>query len=69
MKKCLSRQDSISKKSCLQISEAENNTSGLLSRGGIADLPIRQKLRKASLWELLHFFFLAFATFIASRTL
>ena len=42
------------------LSDAEDNTSGPLSRGGIADLPslrtllaIRQKSRKPSFWEVM----------------
>ena len=41
------------------LSDAEDNTSGLLNRGGIADLPllrtllaIRQKSREPSFWEV-----------------
>ena len=59
------------------LSEAEDNTSGLLNRGGIADLSllrtllvIRQKSRKPGIWEVMDFFVLvAYASFTASRTL
>ena len=47
------------------LSDAEDNTSGLLNRGGIADLPllrtllaIRQKSREPSFWELMDSFVL-----------
>ena len=47
------------------LSEAEDNTSGLLNRGGIADLPllrkllaIRQKSREPSFWEVMDSFVL-----------
>ena len=46
------------------LSDAEDNTSGLLNRGGIADLPllrtlleIRQKSREPSFWEVMDSFF------------
>ena len=46
------------------LSDAEDNTSGLLNRGGITDLPllrtllaIRQKSRESSLWEVMDSFF------------
>ena len=45
------------------LSDAEDNTSGKLNRGGIVDLPllrtlltIRQKYRKRSFWEVMNFF-------------
>ena len=58
-------------------SDAEDNTSGPLNRGGIADLPllrtllaIRQKSREPSLWEVMDsFILLAYASLAASRTL
>ena len=58
-------------------SDAENNTSGLLNRGGIADLPsfrtllaIRQKSREPIFWEVLDsLVLLAYASLAASRTL
>ena len=47
------------------LSDAEDNTSGLLNRGGIADLPllrtllaIRQKSREPSFWEMMDSFVL-----------
>ena len=59
------------------LSEAEDNTSGLLNRGGIADLPllrtllaIRQKSREPSFWEVMDpFVLLAYESLAASRTL
>ena len=59
------------------LSEAEDNTSGSLNRGGIADLPllrtllaIRQKSREPSFWEVMDSFVLvAYASLAASRTL
>ena len=59
------------------LSEAEDNTSALLNRGGIADLPllrtllaIRQKSREPSFWEVMDSFVLvAYASLAASRTL
>ena len=59
------------------LSDAEDNTSGLLNRGGIADLPllktllaIRQKSREPSFWEVMDsFVLLAYASLVASRTL
>ena len=59
------------------LSDAEDNTSGPLNRGGIADLPllrtiltIRQKSREPSFWELMEsFVLLAYASLAASRTL
>ena len=59
------------------LSEAEDNTSGPLNRGGIADLPllrtllaICQKSREPSFWEVMDSFVLvAYASLAASRTL
>ena len=59
------------------LSDAEDNTSGPLNRGGIADLPllrtllaIRQKSREHSFWEVMDsFVLLAYASLAASRTL
>ena len=59
------------------LSGAEDNTSGLLSRGGIADLPllrtllaICQKSREPSFWEVMDsFVLLAYVCLAASRTL
>ena len=59
------------------LSDAEDNTSGPLNRGGIADLPllrtllaIRQKSREPSFWEVMDSFVLvAYASLAASRTL
>ena len=59
------------------LSDAEDNTSGPLNRGGIADLPllrtllaIRQKSREASFWEVMDSFVLvAYASLAVSRTL
>ena len=59
------------------LSEAEDNTSGSLNRGGIADLPllrtllaIRQKSREPSFWEVMDSFVLvAYASLAASGTL
>ena len=59
------------------LSDAEDNTSGLLNRGGIADLPllrtllaIRQKSREPSFWEVMDsFVLLAYASLAASRIL
>ena len=59
------------------LSDAEDNTSGPLNRGGIADLPllrtlsaIHQKSRKPSFWEVMDSFVLvAYASSAASRTL
>ena len=58
------------------LSDAEDNTSGPLNRGGIADLPllrtllaIRQKSREPSFWEVMDsFVLLAYACLAASRT-
>ena len=55
------------------LSDAENNTSMLLNRGGIADLhiwrillTIRQKSREPSFWEVMESFFISiiFSTII-----
>ena len=59
------------------LSDAEDNTSGPLNGGGIADLPllrtllaIRQKSREPSFWEVMDSFVLvAHASLVASRTL
>ena len=59
------------------LSDAEDNTSGPLNRGGIADLPllrtllaIRQKSREPSFWEVMDSFVLvAYASLAVSRTL
>ena len=59
------------------LSDGEDNTSGPLNRGGIADLPllrtllaIRQKSREPSFWEVMDSFVLvAYASLAASRTL
>ena len=59
------------------LSDAEDNTSGPLNRGGIAYLPllrtllaIRQKSREPSFWEVMDSFVLvAYASLAASRTL
>ena len=59
------------------LSDAEDNTSGPLNRGGIADLlllrtllAIRQKSREPSFWEVADsFVLLAYARLAASRTL
>ena len=59
------------------LSDAEDNTSGPLNRGGIADLPllrtllaIRQKSREPSFWEVMDsFVLLVYASLAASRTL
>ena len=59
------------------LSDAEDNTSGPLNRGGIADLPllrtllaIRQKSREPSFWEVMDSFVsLAYASLATSRTL
>ena len=59
------------------LSDAEDNTSGPLNRGGIADLPllrtllaICQKSREPSFWEVMEsFILLAYASFAASRKL
>ena len=58
------------------LSDAEDNTSGPLNRGGIADLPllrtllaIRQKSQELSSWEVMDsFVLLAYASLAASRT-
>ena len=59
------------------LSDAEDNTSGPLNRGGIADLPllrtllaIHRKSREPSFWEVMDSFVLvASASLAASRTL
>ena len=59
------------------LSDVEDNTSGPLNRGGIADLPllrtllaIHQKSREPSFWEVMDsFVLLAYASLAASRTL
>ena len=59
------------------LSDPEDNTSGLLNREGIADLPllrtllaIRQKSQEPSFWEVMNsFVLLAYASLAASRTL
>ena len=59
------------------LSDAEDSTSGLLKRGGIADLlllrtllAIRQNSREPSFWEVTYsFVLLAYASLAASRTL
>ena len=59
------------------LSDAGDNTSGPLNRGGMADLPllrtllaIHQKSREPSLWEVMDSFVLvAYASLAASRTL
>ena len=59
------------------LSDAEDNTSGLLNRGGIADLPllrtllpICQKSQEPSFWEVMDsFVLLAYASLAASRNL
>ena len=59
------------------LSEAEDNTSRLLNKGGIADLPllrtlqaIGQKYREPSFWEVIDSFTLVgYANLAASRTL
>ena len=59
------------------LSDAEDNTSSLLNRGGIADLPLLRTLlaihrnsRESSFWEVLDsFVFVAYASLAASTTL
>ena len=59
------------------LSDAEDNTSGLLNRGGTANLlslrtllAIRQKSREPSFWEVMDsFFLLAYASLASTRTL
>ena len=59
------------------LSDAEDNTSGPLNRGGIADLPllrtllaIHQKSWEPSFWEVMEsFVLLAYASLAASRTI
>ena len=52
------------------LSDAEDNTSGPLNRGGIADLPllrtllaIRQKSREPSFWEVMNSCFISICRF------
>ena len=60
----------------LALSDAEDNTSGPLNRGGITDLSllrklfaIRQKSRQPSFWQVMGcFVLLAYANLAASRT-
>ena len=59
------------------LSDAEDNTSGPLNRGGMTDLPLLrtllamcQKSREPSFWEVMDsFVLLAYASLAASRTL
>ena len=58
------------------LSDAEDNSSGPLNRGGIADLPllrtllaIRQKSREPIFWEVMDSVLVAYASLAASRTL
>ena len=54
------------------LSDAEDNTSGPLNRGGIADLPLLRTLLaiQPSFWEVMDsFVLLAYASLAASRTL
>ena len=59
------------------LSDAEDNTSGPLNRGDIADLPllrtllaIHQKFQEPSFWEVMDSFVLvAYATLVASKAL
>ena len=59
------------------LSNVEDNTSKLLNRGGIADLPllralliIHQKFQEPIFWEVIDsFLLLAYASLVASRTL
>ena len=59
------------------LSDAEDNTSGSLNRGGIADLPllrtliaIRQKSQEPSFWSVMgSFVLLGYARLAASKTL
>ena len=61
----------------IALSDAEDNTSGLLNRGGIADLPllrtllaVHQKSQEPSFWEVMDSFVLvAYASLAAFRTL
>ena len=58
------------------LSDAEDNTFGLLNRGGITDLPslrklmvIRQKSQESNFWKVMNsFVFLAYASLATSRT-
>ena len=56
------------------LSDAEDNTSGPLNRGGIADLPllrtllaIRQKSREPSFWEVMDCYFSSICKFGSFR--
>ena len=58
------------------LSDAENNTSGSLNSGDIADLPllrtllsILQKSLEPGFWEVMEFVLLAYASLVVSRTL
>ena len=55
------------------LSDAEDNTSRLLNRGGIADLPWLRTLaifQEPGFWEVIDsFFLLAYTSLAASRTL
>ena len=59
------------------LSDAQDNTTGPLNRGGIVDIPllrtllaIHQKSREPSFWKVMGFFVLvAYASLAASRTL
>ena len=58
------------------LSDADDNTSGLLNRGGVSDLPLRtllaicQKSQEPSFWEVIDSFVLvAYVSLAASRTL
>ena len=59
------------------LSDAENNTSGLLNRGGIADLPLLRTLlaicqnsQEATLWEVMDsLVLLAYASLVVSKML
>ena len=61
----------------IALSDAEDNTSGPLNRGGIADLPllrtllaIRQKSREPSFWEAMDSYsLLAYVSLAVSRIL
>ena len=58
------------------LSDVEDNTSGPLNRGGIADLPlfrtllaIRQESQEPSFWEVMDSVLVAYASLMASRNL
>ena len=58
------------------LSDADDNTSGLLNRGGVSDLPLRtllaicQKSQEPCFWEVIDSFVLvAYVSLAASRTL